>query len=427
MVRLKVPPTQLTVVADSKNMECTKCKQCDLALNRKGENRPGVRCKDCKKESCAKCADVTAEFCKVVRTMGKEMWCCSDCESKTAVMKSVLEKIETLHTEMVDIKKGQEGQQAEQERVLEGIKVVETVVKRMEGLEKVQAEHGEKLVQQEASIRKNYEKIDQTELRTTAIEKRLETMKPDTVNVLQTNAIVRELRQMESNERNIVICNVPESSEEEAEDRKKEDEKKISEIFKELNIAHIKPVNVIRIGFGGRYPKKTLVILRSTDDSEKIIENAERITLANDVWLTRDRTWNQREEARLLREEKQKQEAEGVVPQKGKGPVGRPRGSGKGSMRGRGSRLDDTSRKRRRSGDEDSAKWRRTGERGRGRGDSRGAGGGVRGGRGGVGGGRGRGGGVNSQIGASDQTETGTSEPGPSSENAAAGAAAENF
>lgn len=50
------------------------------------------------------------------------MWGCNECEKKTSVMKLVLEKIETLHTEMVDIKKGQEGQQAEQVRVLEGIR-----------------------------------------------------------------------------------------------------------------------------------------------------------------------------------------------------------------------------------------------------------------------------------------------------------------
>ena len=49
------------------------------------------------------------------------MWCCGECEEKTVAMKSVLDKIETLHTEIVDIKKGQEGQQAEQERMLEGI------------------------------------------------------------------------------------------------------------------------------------------------------------------------------------------------------------------------------------------------------------------------------------------------------------------
>ena len=126
--------------------------------------------------------------------------------------------------------------------------MVETVVKRMEGLEKVQSEHEEKFVEQEASIRKNKNKIDEMNERTTAIEKRLESMKSDKVSVIQTNAIVWELRQIQTNERNVVICNVPESVEEEAESRKKEDEKKIGEIFKELNLEHIKPVNVIRVG-----------------------------------------------------------------------------------------------------------------------------------------------------------------------------------
>ena len=103
-----------------------------------------------------------------------------------------------------------------------------------------------------------------------------------------------------------------------------------------------------------------LVILRSTDDSDKILENAEKMTLSNEVWIARDRTWNQREEARLFREEKQKQEVEGAGGRPtgtGKKP-GCPKGSGKGSVRGRGCRLDEDTRKRRRSGDEDSSKWR---------------------------------------------------------------------
>ena len=206
------------------------------------------------------------------------------------------------------------------------------------------------------------------------------------MSVIQTNAIIRELRQIDSNERNVVICNLPESSREEAEERKKEDEVKIGQVLTELNAAHIKPVNVIRVGFGGRFPKKALVILRSTADSEKILESAEKITLTNGVWITRDRTWNQREEARLIWEKNQKQDSESIAPQKGKlgargkGP-GRPK-AGNGSVRGRGSRTgDDGSRKRRWSGDEDEDKdkWRRT----RGRGTSRGAGRGRGGGRGG--------------------------------------------
>ena len=203
--------------------------------------------------------------------MEKSLWSCEECENKTVAMKTVLDKIENLHSEMVGIKKGQEGQQAEQERVLEGIKIVETVVRKMEDIEKTQADQGERLLEQEASTRKNSEKIEETEKRTTAIEERLERIDSDAVNVRTTNAVIREMREIEKAERNLMISNVPESSSSEAEERKKDDVKKIAEILKELKTEHIQPVNIIRVGFAGRYPKKVLVILQSVDDCEKIL------------------------------------------------------------------------------------------------------------------------------------------------------------
>ena len=185
-----------------------------------------------------------------------------------------------------------------------------------------------------------------------------------------------------------MIANLPESKEEEAEARKKEDEKRVAEVLKELNLEQIKPVNVLRVGFGGRYPKKVLVMLNSVEESEETFRKAEITALSNDVWLARDRTWNQREEGRLIREEKNKEDNGEVAPHGGKTRgagrrPGRPKGTGgNGSVRGRGSRQDN--RKRQWSGDDPGTKWSRTGERGRGRGMNGVVGrGGGRGGRGG--------------------------------------------
>ena len=50
---------------------------------------------------------------------------------------------------------------------------METVVRKMEDIEKTQADQGERLLEQEASTRKNSEKIEETEKRTTAIEKQI--------------------------------------------------------------------------------------------------------------------------------------------------------------------------------------------------------------------------------------------------------------
>ena len=189
------------------------------------------------------------------------------------------------------------------------------------------------------------------------------------VNVMQTNAIIHELRAIEKSDRNVVIANLPESSEEEAAARKKEDEKRVGKVFKGLNLEQIKPVNVIRVGFRGRYPRKVLVILNSVEERDKALLNAEKTEMPNNVWLARDQTWNQREESRLFQEEKTREEVEGGVPLRGrprgwgKGP-GRPKKTGTGPDRGRGSRQDELgSRKRHRSGEEDNVKWSRTGER----------------------------------------------------------------
>ena len=312
------------------------------------------------------------EFCVIVKGMGKEMWTCKKCELKNSDMKTVIESMNSIKSELSTIKDGQAEQQTERARVLEGLKSVEAVVKRMDSIEKTQTDQGERLLEQEVKTGKNAEKIEETARKTEAIEKRLAGMEGETVGVKVTNAVVRELREMEKNDRNLIIANIPESSAEEAEARKKEDEDKVCAVFSELNHGGIKPANVIRIGFGGRYPKKILVIFRTEEEKDKILHSAENTTLTNDVWLARSRTWNQREEARLFREEKRKEEEEGVVTQngrpRGRAP-GRPKKNGNGSLRGRGSQQE---RKRRMSGEEDEAKWRRTGENGRGRGTSKG-------------------------------------------------------
>ena len=384
MVRLKkLEPVKNSQDSTASTMTLDKCRDCDLVINRKGEKRPAIRCKTCRSNVCFQCAVLDASLCEMMRNAGQEFWGCQSCEAKSADLKSVLDSIQNIHSEMVVIKENQDGQKVEQERMLEGIKVVESVVKRMEDIEKTQADHGERIIAQETSTRQNRDKIDETEKRTTAIEKRLEKMSENAVNVKQTNAIIRELKDLEKKGRNFIIANLPESLEEDDEERKKEDLKQVRDVLSSLKLEDIEPVNVTRVGFSGRYPKKVQVILRTTEECEKVLICAEKTILQNEVWIARDRTWNQREEARLFRAEKEKEEnqlsTDGVAPGRG-----RPRGKGKGparppknptgSMRGRGS-------KRPLSGDEKENKWRRT----TGGGAARGGGGGGRGARGGRG------------------------------------------
>lgn len=45
------------------NMTFDKCTSCDLVINRKGEKRPAIRCKDCKNNLCSQCAGIGEMLC----------------------------------------------------------------------------------------------------------------------------------------------------------------------------------------------------------------------------------------------------------------------------------------------------------------------------------------------------------------------------
>ena len=138
----------------------------------------------------------------------------------------------------------------------------------------------------------------------------------------------------------------------------------------------IEPVNVIRVGTKGKYPRKILLVLRSINDCEKILTNAETTVLSNNIYLSRDRTFNQREEARIFRAEREKEERDGLPIPRGRTP-GRPRGggtrgrgggergrgmsrprgtggrAGRGSVRGRGARAEHSGSRKRRKSEQD--------------------------------------------------------------------------
>ena len=117
-----------------------------------------------------------------------------------------------------------------------------------------------------------------------------------------TNAVAKEVREIEKTDKNFLVWNIPESTEEEAEKRKKFDEDMVKDVFKKLKMEELAMKNVIRVGFkGGRYPRKILVIMETKKDCCKVLESSELAKLTNNVRITRAKTWNQRQEARLLR------------------------------------------------------------------------------------------------------------------------------
>ena len=186
----------------------------------------------------------------------------------------------------------------------------------------------------------------------------------------QCNAVAREVREMEKREKNIILFNVPEANEGEEDDGKRRDRLKVGKILQDLGLGEIQPIETRRIGKTGRYPRKIQVLLASGDECDKIVKKGrEGPTLDDNVFITKDRTFNQRQEARLFRVEKEKEEEEErSQPERGRGRGrGRPRGRGNYG-RGRGSRTSGAeSRKRRNSGeggneDDDESKRRRTGK-----------------------------------------------------------------
>ena len=341
------------------NTEASKCSQCDLVVNRKGENRPGIICRDCRREQCNSCAKLTVDFCLMMKKAGKQLWQCSPCETKDNDIKSVLVSI---RDEMKILKQGQEEQQAEREQVIKGLAMVESVAKRVEAVESAQAnletivgDHGTSLNQQDCRLK-------ESDARITALEDKVKMFDSDAINIRQVNAAVRELREVEKRGRNFIIYNVPESKAETSEERKTYDEGKVKEILVDLKVTEIQPKNVIRVGLkGAKYPRMILVILGTTAECEKVIKSGEAVKLKEDVSIGRDRTYNQRMEARQFRLDKEKEEKDGAS----EAPSTRGRGRGRaprnqGSIRGRGARKIST--KRRRSQSEEGSKRRRTGD-----------------------------------------------------------------
>ena len=104
----------------------------------------------------------------------------------------------------------------------------------------------------------------------------------------------------------------------------------------------------------GDSPRKYWSYYAQTE-CEQVMQNAEKTTLPDNIWISRDRTWNQREEARLFREEKEKEENQ---EEQEASQRGRPRGTGKGPGRPKRTAVGSASRKRHMSGGEEEVKWR---------------------------------------------------------------------
>ena len=78
----------------------------------------------------------------MVKRIGMEVWTCSGCEAKNADLKAVIKAMKSIKSELSTIKEGPAEQQAaraeqraERAQVLEGLKAVEAVAKKLEKID----------------------------------------------------------------------------------------------------------------------------------------------------------------------------------------------------------------------------------------------------------------------------------------------------
>ena len=164
-------------------------------------------------------------------------------------------------------------------------------------------------------VDKNESKTDQVKQQVGGIEKEIDAgmqkAKEEVKEEMSTEMKNREERKM-----NIVVYGIEESDKEEAEERKKEDEKKVAEIATEIGVALKGKVEVKwRLGKkvqGETKPRPMIVRMEDAESRTKLLAKARFLARNIDpawkrVYLAPDLTWQQREEARKKEEELRKQ------------------------------------------------------------------------------------------------------------------------
>lgn len=166
-----------------------------------------------------------------------------------------------------------------------------------------------------------HEKVEKTETKTDQVKQQIGGIEKEIDAGMQKakEEVKEEMStEMKNRERkmNIVVYGIDESDKEEAEERKKEDEKKVEEIANEIGVVMKGKVDVKwRLGkkvAGEAKPRPMIVRLEDVESRAKLLEKARFLARnVNPAWkrvyLAPDLTWQQREEARKKEEELRKQ------------------------------------------------------------------------------------------------------------------------
>ena len=85
----------------------------------------------------------------MMKAMQRSLWVCRECEAKETDMKAVLQTVKSIKTELDTVTKRQKEQETERAKVVEGLKLVESVAKRMEKVEEKQEKQEQQLAKHE--------------------------------------------------------------------------------------------------------------------------------------------------------------------------------------------------------------------------------------------------------------------------------------
>ena len=260
---------------------------------------------------------MTVELCEVMRKAGQDFFTGKKCQAKSADMKAVLESMQSIKSELGNIRNAQADQEAERGQVLEGLKAV---AKRHNRIEKVQEEQDQCLTKHDEAIDNNTRRREEGEEKIKKLKERMKKIDQNAIGMRQCKVVAREVREMEKRERRIVIFNVPESTEREEEDKIKADVKRVDEVLKELNFEGSRPKYLGRIGKTGKYPSQILGSLQNVEECEGVVKKSrDGPKLTGDVFVNHDRTFNQRQKAKLFPMEREEEEKGGDASQAGRG------------------------------------------------------------------------------------------------------------
>ena len=186
------------------------CSSCEASTT---DENGCINCFDCKNKFCSTCSGMPPDLCKSLKLLTGCSWKCKACVAKKDELKSLLETMQSKIQS--EIRLGHEENKKEREKIIEGLKSLESVSRRVDTVEEKQAEIKENMEKDRqerkseiteinkefgrfttvsAQVSKIQESVTSQDERISKIENRTEEHHPGKPDVRQTNAIIREIR-----------------------------------------------------------------------------------------------------------------------------------------------------------------------------------------------------------------------------------------